>query len=361
MTRRCWPLFVFASCVVAPTAALAHHSYTEYDDTRTVEIEGKLVDVQWQNPHARIRVEVASAAGLVTWDIESSPLNYLRRMQVPLEVYRLGSTVKVAGWPSKRSDVRMYGTNLLSSDRQETVLFRSQPRWRDTAHAYGSTETATADTSANVPDTMFHVWVSAANDTDRNNGTNRNRWVSVSKGSDGKETEAPLSLTEAAKQVAATFNPTEETTAVGCKPKGMPYLMSNPAPIEFIDREDVILLRLEEYDTVRTIHMSANGGEDAPKTLLGYSTGRWEGNTLVVDTSRISSPYLNNRGVPLGSEARLVERFTLSADRNRLDYELTVTDPEMLIGLARLKRSWVWRPHEQVLPFNCTEQPAADK
>jgi hypothetical protein len=107
--------------------------------------------------------------------------------------------------------------------------------------------------------------------------------------------------------------------------------------------------------------MSANGGEDAPKTLLGYSTGRWEDNTLVVDTSRISSPYLNNRGVPLGGDARLVERFTLSVDRNRLDYELTVTDPEMLIGLARLKRSWVWRPDEQVLPFNCTEQSGADK
>jgi hypothetical protein len=355
-----WPLLVLASCLVASTSARSHHSYTEYDDTQTVEIEGKLVDVQWQNPHARIRVEVASAAGVVTWDIESSPLNYLRRMRVPLEVYRLGSRVKVAGWPSKRFDVRMYGTNLLSSDGQETVLFRSQPRWGDTAHGYGSTVTATVD-STRVPDTMFHVWVSAANDTDRNNGTNRNRWVSVSKDPDGEETEAPLSLTEAAKQAAATFNPTEETTAVGCTPKGMPYLMSNPAPIEFIDRGGVILLRLEEYDTVRTIHMSANGGEDAPKTLLGYSTGRWDGNTLVVDTSRISSPYLNNRGVPLGSEARLVERFTLSADRSRLDYELTVTDPEMLIGLARLKRSWVWRPHEQVLPFNCTEEPAADK
>ena len=120
-------------------------------------------------------------------------------------------------------------------------------------------------------------------------------------------------------------------------------------------------MKLEEYDSVRTIHMSANADADAPKTLLGYSISRWEDNTLVVDTSRISGPYLNNLGVPLGGDARLVERFTLSADRRQLDYELTVTDPEMLRGLARLKRSWLWRQGEQVLPFNCSERPSAEE
>jgi hypothetical protein len=350
-------LLAVAGCVLVPMSARSHHSYTQYDDTQTVEIEGKLVAAAWQNPHARITVEVASAAGPVIWDIESSGLNQLRRMRVPLEVYGVGSTVKVAGWPSKRSDLRMYGTNLLSSDGQETVLFRSQPRWRAAAHGYGSTVTATAENASRASDTLFHVWVSTANDTDRNNGTDRNRWFSVNRDPDGRETEAELALTAVALAAAARFNPAEETTAVGCTPKGMPYLMSNPAPIEFVDQGDVILLRLEEYDTVRRINMTADADEDAPKTLLGYSTGRWEGNTLVVDTGRIAGPYLNNRGVPLGGDVRLVERFTLSADHRRLDYELTATDPEMLLAPARLRRSWVWRPGEQVLPFNCTDQP----
>ena len=47
-----------------PYSAGAHHSYSEYDDTKSVEVEGTLVDVAWKNPHARIVVESVDAAGL---------------------------------------------------------------------------------------------------------------------------------------------------------------------------------------------------------------------------------------------------------------------------------------------------------
>ena len=57
-------------------AAQAHHSYSEFDDTQSVEVEGKLVEVAWQNPHARIVVQAKDAAGKpVTWEIESAGLN----------------------------------------------------------------------------------------------------------------------------------------------------------------------------------------------------------------------------------------------------------------------------------------------
>ena len=51
--------------------------------------------------------------------------------------------------------------------------------------------------------------------------------------------------------------------------------MSQPPPMEFIDRGDTILLRMEEYDTVRTIHMTAAADPGTqPRTPLGYSVGR---------------------------------------------------------------------------------------
>ena len=56
--------------------AHAHHSYSEYDDQRTVEFEGKLLDVAWQNPHVRFMVEAVDASNrAVVWDIESTSLN----------------------------------------------------------------------------------------------------------------------------------------------------------------------------------------------------------------------------------------------------------------------------------------------
>jgi hypothetical protein len=111
---------------------------------------------------------------------------------------------------------------------------------------------------------------------------------------------AGVSLTDAAKQIADAFDPVTQSTASGCTPKGMPILMGQPFPIEFVDRGDTILLRLEEYDAVRTIFMPG-AAPRAPQqpSLLGRSLGRWESGALVVDTDLLDSPYFNSRGVPL--------------------------------------------------------------
>jgi hypothetical protein len=121
----------------------------------------------------------------------------------------------------------------------------------------------------------------------------------------------------------------------------MPRLMSQPPPMELIDRGGTILLRMEEYDTVRTIHMTAADPSTQPRTPLGYSVGRRDGETLVVETSRVNAPYLNPSGVPLGVGARFVERFSPTADGSRLDYTLTVTDPDSLTEPAEFTRSHV--------------------
>ena len=129
MMTKARSLVAVVGVALVPLAADAHHSYSEYDDTKSVEVEGKLVEVAWQNPHARILVESVDATGArVTWDIESAGLNNFRRMNVPLEIFAVGDTVKIAGWPSKRSNVRMYGTNLLADDGRELVMWRYSNR-----------------------------------------------------------------------------------------------------------------------------------------------------------------------------------------------------------------------------------------
>lgn len=322
--------------------AHAHHSYSEYDDTKSVEVEGKLVEASWRNPHARIVVESVDAAGArVTWDIESAGLNNFTRMHVPLEIFKVGDTVKVAGWPSKRSSDRMYGTNLLSNDGRELVMWRySKPLWSTKALGYGSDfslfETGTATGSA----TLFRTWVSDLDDPDANP-------ASLFAG-----TTWPL--TAKAREAAARFNPITDTTTEGCTPKGMPAIIRQPFPIEFVDRGATIEMKLEEYDTRRTIHMGASATTDVPRTPLGYSVGKWDGSTLVVETTRLNEPYINNTGVPMGSMAKLVERFSPSADGSRLSYTIVVTDPDSLTAPVEGKRSWVWRPDEKVMPFNCT-------
>ncbi len=134
----------------------------------------------------------------------------------------------------------------------------------------------------------------------------------------------------------------------------MPNANLNPYPIEFIDDGDMIRLRIEEWDATRTIHMNVEA--DLPgraSSLLGYSVGRWEGRTLRIETTRVDAPYLDDAGTPQSENAKIIERFTLSEDENRLDYEVIVTDPQFLVEPAIWDAAWIWRPGTEVLPFEC--------
>ena len=331
------------SCLVAVCLLLgqlgigAHHSGSEYDRT-TIEIQGQLLEVAWQNPHVHFIVRAADPSGkMQTWDIEANSLSILRRTDATPENLKVGDTIKVAGSPSRRAPNRMWAMNILAANGREIVLGPGiKPRWQ--AAASGSKSTwFEGGTAANKAAGLFRVWSTKFNEP-------------------GGLWRRDYPLTDAAKKSRAAFNPLTDTVAPGCRPKGMPTIMEQPYPMEFVRKGDAILLRLEEYDTIRTIDMAPGAKVDLlPKTLLGRSTGRWEGETLVVTTSRIDWPYFDPSGVPQGPSSSIVERFTPASDGTRLNYTMTVTDPATFTSPLELSRSWVWRPDETVKPYNCVE------
>jgi hypothetical protein len=170
-----------------------------------------------------------------------------------------------------------------------------------------------------------------------------------------------MSLTPAAKSAVAAWDPVRDTVARGCKPKGMPTIMEQPYGMQFEDRGKTIVLRLEEYDTVRTIHMSDGVPVPKSKSLLGHSVGAWDGTTLVVTTTGISWPYIAPNGLPQGPQSRMVERFTPTADGKRLEYSVTITDPDTFVTPAVLKRAWIWSPTERVRQYECGTRQAAPR
>ena len=336
---RALAITVLQLCWALPlgTALAAHHSGSEYD-RRVIEIEGRLVEVAWTNPHVHFLVRTTDPDGkAVTWDIEANSLSILRRTDATPENLKVGDTVKVAGAPSRQNPNRMWAMHILAGNGREIVLDPGgKPRWATSAAGSKSTwfeGGSAADTKAGI----FRVW-------------------STRFGESGGLWRRDYPLTETAQKARAAFNPLTDTVAPGCRPKGMPTIMEQPYPLEFVRKGDAILLRLEEYDTVRTIDMApASKVDTLPKTLLGRSKGRWEGSTLVVTTNRIDWPFLDPSGVPLGPAATLVERFTPTADGTRLSYSITVTDPATFTQPLELKRSWVWRPGETVKPYDCVE------
>ena len=106
--------------------------------------------------------------------------------------------------------------------------------------------------------------------------------------------------------------------------EGMPRAMLTPHPYEFIDAGDTIIVRGHEFNIERTIHMTRLADPaDEPPSPLGYSVGRWEGDTLVVETTNFR-PDLAFRGA--SEKMKLVERFTRTSPDTMM-YEFTVTDP----------------------------------
>ena len=169
-------------------------------------------------------------------------------------------------------------------------------------------------------------------------------------------------LTTAARASLAAWDQATDNPTLNCTAKGMPTIMEQPFPMEFVDTGDVILLRLEEYDLIRIIHMKP-GSTPAEEvaTSLGVSTGRWEDRALVVSTDRINWPHFDTVGIPLSEAARLVERFTPSVDGDRLDYELIVTDPATFTQPVTLAKHWVWIPGVEVGKYDCVAYSSMER
>jgi hypothetical protein len=330
-----------AAAFIAP-GALAHHSGAEYDGSQRMEITGTLLEVAWQNPHVHFTVKSdPDATGkVVVWDVEAHSLSVLRRTNVTADRLARGDRIRIAGDPSRRVPNRMFATNLMRADGVELVLGPGfKRRWQGPAEEFESSWFDPGTASARDYG-IFRVWSTKLDDP-----------VSLWK--------RDYPLTEAAQKQRAAWDDMRDTVARGCEPKGMPTIMEQPYPLEFVKRGDRILLRMEEYDTVRTIHMAPTAElKSLRANPLGVSAGRWEGETLVVLTDRITWPHLDPFGVPLGRGAVLVERFTPSADGSRLEYTLTIKSPEAFKEPVELKRNWFWRPQEKVRPYRCVPEKA---
>jgi len=321
-----------AMCLVAPVSA--HHSArVTYDVDRSIEMEGEITEVFVRNPHLHLTLKTIDAAGAeVLIDVESIPATRLQRVGLPPELFRVGDTVRVAGFPSRRYADEMYANNLLLPDGREVLLDTPVAYWTNNTIGLGLDITP-GERSSDRSLGIFRVW-----STD---------------GQFYRQSVESL-LTDEARAARAEWDPfAPDNPFLGCAPKGMPQIMGQPNPIEFVNRGDEIVIRLEEFDTVRVISMAEPPAEPREPTLLGHSFGRWEDDSLVVETDGIDYPYFGQDGTLQSEAMHVVERFTVNADGSRLDYEQTLTDPWLLTDTLTRSKTWVWVPGDQVLPFQC--------
>lgn len=324
-----------------PAALFAHHGVgAQFDLSTSIELQGKLERVIWRNPHVRLTVRVANdAGGEDLWEVEAQSVSMLRQRDITEVLLEAGDEITLAGNPAYGGVTEIYVTNVLLADGRE-ILFtqRVEPRWKDQAMGMtGPRFVADGDTSS-AQLGLFRTWSNAPGQ-----GLFR----------DFDDSHENFPLTDEARAAAATYDRLTDNLATGeCSQAGMPAIIGNPYPRDFIDRGDAILMRLEEYDAVRTIHLDENAADIG--SPLGHSIGRWEDGELVVTTTNISSRKFR-LGIPLSDDLELVERYTPSDDGSRLYYHTTITDPAIFLEPIEFEAYWIYIPGVTVEPYECTE------
>ena len=123
----------------------------------------------------------------------------------------------------------------------------------------------------------------------------------------------------------------QDSSAANCVPPGMPQIMNQPYPMEFLFTPGKITVVIEAYSQMRRIFTDGRKPPDDPDaTYNGYSIGRWEGDTLIVDTvGFVADTSLGQGGMQHSDKMRIEERMRMTAP-DRLEIRTTVTDPVAL-------------------------------
>ena len=107
----------------------------------------------------------------------------------------------------------------------------------------------------------------------------------------------------------------------------MPAILETTQPVELVDGDDRVLMRFAEWGVERVVYLRpGDGPPSGQRSPLGASFGRWESGTLAIFTLYIDYPFFDSRGTRQSKDVTVLERYTPSADGQRLDYRVTVTD-----------------------------------
>ena len=297
--------------------AVAHHSMAMYDQGQEVLIEGTVSRFDWVNPHMYLYFEAEGPNG-ETAVIQGEGLGITQALVDGLDRDALqpGMPIVVRANPNRGG-------------------FGKQVRLLDVT----------------TEDGEIHPFYAA---------NTRTRRLTPADSIEGKWAPNRASL-GAAFGALARFPLSDEGRAAQAEMLGDGLCFAEPTPVLSIFDEmrsielgdDEVVLHFDNTGdhVIRTVHMGMEHPADVQPSRHGHSVGRWEGDTLVIDTVGFE-PNISGLGlsVPSSPGKRTLERLSLTEDRTHLRYEVTVEDPAYLTEPARMTQQWEHRPDLEFSP-----------
>lgn len=296
---------------LAATMASAHHSQAMFDTTQEVLIQGTVTQFEWANPHMYLTVETIGPDGETSL-VEGE-----------------GLAITQALVDGLRRDALQPGTPVVMRMNPNRGGWGKQVRILDVTTEDGEIHpfyaASSRDRTLSPATSLAGKWA-----------PNR-AGVGAGFGAIGR-----FPLTPAAREVQAKM-----IDDGLCLVEPIPFLavLDEMRSIAVNDKEVVIHFDNSGDHVIRTVHLNAEHPADVQPSLHGHSVGKWEGDTLVIDTIAYE-PSTSGLGgsVPSSPGKHTVERLTLGDDGIRLRYEVTVTDPMYLAEPASFAMQWDHRP-----------------
>jgi hypothetical protein len=152
---------------------------------------------------------------------------------------------------------------------------------------------------------------------------------------------------------------TDDPVLKQCLPPGTPRIYLQPFPFQMVQTSKEILMIFEYDHTVRQIFMDGRAHpEDITPTYMGHSIGKWDGDTLVVDTVGFNDKtWLDRDGHPHSDQLHVVERFH-RVDRDDMTIDINIEDSKALVKPWKTQLNFQLKPDWDIMELVCTDNGA---
>jgi len=350
--------------------AFAHHSNSAYRVDEIITLTGTVKEWRWSNPHTWLYMTVLDASGRAQeWAVEGRAPGVLGRAGWNREILQPGETVTVHASPAK--DGSLVGIIARVTKADGTILGNAPgaPAPAVSSAAPAPRAPAAAGQRPDFSGVYYPYRPGAPAAPPRAARADGpppapTRSAPTSDGSQGRRPDDPKLTPEylAKWNVIAqsrTSGSYEYDNIANCLPPGMPAMMGMAYGMEIMQNEQKITFFSEHQDALRRVYLDGRKpSEDVlnDPTYAGYSTGRWEGDTLLVDTVALSTKSFIDSSSPHSDQMTVHERIRF-IEPGVLEDRITVRDPIALVEPWEVVRTYrkAAYPDDELREFACAE------
>jgi hypothetical protein len=361
MNYRAFPRLAAITILLALPTFAERPFAANFDSGRRVSLKGAITRIDWVNPRAFLFIDVRDGAGFVTnWAVDfGNPLE-LERNGWKASSVRIGDVVAVEGVPATGDHKVVFANSVLASGGKKLFVITGKtrassssqpaPRWPDGQVRLGPSPGKKG------------YWAST-----------RSQLVESASGPIPMDADGLLTNLSDVPRVAP-FQPwakavyeyrqrtlLKDDPLARCVPPGGPRQFQTPNGFQFVEQRELgrILILLgggdRNWRVVYTDGRPQGEPDEVVRSYYGNSVGRWEKDTLVVDSIGFNEHFwFAKGGLPHTEGLHLVERFT-RPDLNTLKYEVTVNDPRTYTRPWKADWTMEWVPDQEIQEYFCEE------